>query len=97
VPFLGLRIWQSLREGGVKMATKAYILIEAQVGKVRQVVETIRKSEGVVSVDSVTGPYDIVAIVEGETTEDIGALLTTKVHRIDGISRTVTCLAVQIS
>jgi len=79
------------------MAEKAYILIETEVGKVKQVVEAIRKSEGVVSVDAVTGPYDIVVLIEGSTTTDIGALLTAKIHHIDGISRTVTCLAVQLS
>jgi DNA-binding Lrp family transcriptional regulator len=46
------------------------------------------------SVDTVTGPYDIIAIVERETLNDIGDLVTGKIHPIAGISRTVTCLAI---
>ena len=76
------------------MAVKAYVLIEAQVGKTTQVVEDIRKLEGVVSVDVVTGPYDAIAVIQGETLNDIGNLVTSKVHPVAGISRTVTCLAV---
>jgi DNA-binding Lrp family transcriptional regulator len=76
------------------MTAKAYVLIEAQVGKTKQVVEAIRKLQGVVSVDIVTGPYDAIAVIQGETLNDIGDLIVEKVHPVSGISRTVTCLAV---
>jgi DNA-binding Lrp family transcriptional regulator len=69
------------------------VLIEAQVGKTKQVVEAIRKLQGVVSVDIVTGPYDAIAVIQGETLNDIGDLIVEKVHPVSGISRTVTCLA----
>ena len=75
------------------MTAKAYVLIEAQVGKTKQVVEAIRKLQRVVSVDAVTGPYDAIAIIQGETLNDIGELIVSKVHPVAGISRTVTCLA----
>jgi len=75
------------------MTAKAYVLIEAQVGKTKQVVDAIRKLQGVVSVDAVTGPYDAIAIIQGETLNDIGELIVSKVHPVAGISRTVTCLA----
>ena len=75
------------------MTVKAYVLIETQVGRTKQVVDTIRRLPGVVLVDSVTGPYDAIAIVQGETLNDIGELIVSKVHPIAGISRTVTCLA----
>jgi len=76
------------------MAVKAYILIETRVGTTKEVVEAVRGLAGVVSIDTVTGPYDAIATVEGETLNDIGDLVTTKVHHVSGISRTVTCLAV---
>ena len=74
------------------MTVKAYVLIETQVGRTKQVVDTIRKLPGVVLVDSVTGPYDAIAIVQGATPNDIGELIVSKVHPVVGISRTVTCL-----
>jgi DNA-binding Lrp family transcriptional regulator len=75
------------------MTVKAYVLIETQVGRTKQVVDTIRKLQGVVLVDIVTGPYDAIAIVQAETLNDIGTLLVEKVHPVAGISRTVTCVA----
>jgi DNA-binding Lrp family transcriptional regulator len=74
------------------MTAKAYVLIETQVGRTKQVVDTIRKLPGVVLVDSVTGPYDAIAVIQAETLNDIGALIVEKVHPVAGISRTVTCL-----
>ncbi len=79
------------------MTTKAYLLIETQVGKSKKVVEDIRRLKGVISVDIVTGPYDAIAVLETENLNAIGELVTSKVHPISGISRTVTCLAVKSS
>ena len=76
------------------MAAKAFVLIETAVGKNREVVVALRQLKGVKSVDTVTGPYDIIAIIERETLNDIGDLVTGKIHPIPGISRTVTCLAI---
>ena len=76
------------------MAAKAFVLIETAVGKNKDVVAALKQLEGVKSVDIVTGPYDIIVIVERETLNDIGDLVTGKIHPIAGISRTVTCLAI---
>jgi len=76
------------------VAAKAYVLIETAVGKTKEVTSAIERLEGVNSVDPVTGPYDIIAIVEGESLNEIGDLVTGKIHPIVGISRTVTCLAI---
>jgi DNA-binding Lrp family transcriptional regulator len=77
------------------VAAKAFVLIETVVGRNREVVAALRQLEGLKSVDTVTGPYDIITIIEGETLNDIGDLVTGKIHPIAGISRTVTCLAIQ--
>ena len=74
------------------MTVKAYVLIETQVGKTKQVVEAIGRLQGVVSVDVVTGPYDAIAVIQAETLNEIGDLIVAKVHPVPGISRTVTCL-----
>ncbi len=76
------------------MAAKAFILIETAVGKTKEVVAKIRQLEGVKSVDPVTGPYDVISIIEAENLNEIGDLVTGKIHPINGISRTVTCLAI---
>jgi DNA-binding Lrp family transcriptional regulator len=76
------------------MTAKAFILIETAVGKSKDVVDSVSQLKGVKSVDTVTGPYDVIAVVEGDNLNDIGDLVTAKIHPIAGISRTVTCLAI---
>lgn len=76
------------------MAAKAFVLIETAVGKTKEVVAKISELEGIKSVDPVTGPYDVIAIIEAENLNSIGDLVTSKIHPIAGISRTVTCLAI---
>lgn len=75
------------------MGAKAFVLIETVVGKTKDVVGSLKKMPGVKSVDAVTGPYDVIAVIEGETLNDIGEVVTSKIHPVPGISRTVTCLA----
>ena len=77
------------------MAAKAFVLIETVVGRNKEVVTALKQLEGVKSVDTVTGPYDAIATIEGETFNDIGDLATAKIHPIAGISRTVTCLVME--
>ncbi len=73
---------------------KAFILIETVVGRTKEVVTGLGNLEGLKSVDTVTGPYDVIAIIEADTLNEIGDIVTQKIHPIAGISRTVTCLAV---
>ena len=71
---------------------KAYVLIETAAGKTKQVKKTLSKVKGtrasVSAMDAVTGPYDFIAVVEGQTLDAIGI--------IDGVTRTTTCVAVTV-
>ncbi len=77
------------------MAAKAFVLIETAVGKNKEVVDGIKKIKGVKTLDTVTGPYDVIVVVESETLSDIGDIVIRQIHPIPGISRTVTCLSVK--
>jgi len=79
------------------MAVKAYVLIEVAVGKAKEVVTALQKVEGVQSVAAVTGPYDVIAVVEMPDVNTIGDLVTRNIHSVSGIARTVTCLTVQLA
>ena len=76
------------------MATRAYILIETAVGRSREVATGLRALPGVETVDPVTGPYDIIAVVGATDLNAVGDLVTGQIHTIGGIVRTVTCLSV---
>ena len=77
------------------MTAKAFVLIETTVGRNKEVAGALKQLKGIKSVDTVTGPYDIIAIIEGESLNDIGDIVT-GIHSITGISRTVTCLQAKI-
>ena len=77
------------------MPTKAYILIETQVGKAPAVVRALRDLDVIQSADGVTGPYDIIAIMEAADLGSIGDLVTQHIHTIPGITRSVTCLRIR--
>ena len=58
------------------MAAKAYILIETQVGRSREVVVALRGLEGVTSAEIVTGTVDVIALVEAEDMVTVADLVT---------------------
>ena len=78
------------------MTTKAYILVETAVGKTREVVGSLRNIQSMKAVDVVTGPYDIIAVMEANDLNTIGEMVTNHVHVIPGVLRTVTCLSVGV-
>jgi len=79
------------------MAAKAFVLIETVVGRTKKIVSALKELEGVKSVDPVTGPYEVIAVIEGERLTGIGDLVTGKIQPIPGIYRTVTCLSLALS
>ena len=76
------------------MPARAYVLIETAVGHSREVVAALGEGKRIVSVDTVTGPYDIIAIIEADSLNEIGDEVTGRIHPIPGIARTTTCLVV---
>ena len=45
-------------------------------------------------VDTVTGPYDVIAIAEAEDLPSLGNLISDEMHSIMGIVKTVSCLSI---
>jgi DNA-binding Lrp family transcriptional regulator len=76
------------------MTTRAYLLVETAVGKTREVTGTLKGLEGIESVDVVTGPYDIIAVIGAVDMTVVGNLVTGHIHTVPGVVRTVTCVAV---
>ena len=74
--------------------SRAYVLIEAEAGQVGSVIATLRGIPDVRIVDPVTGPYDIIVMIETTNQRDIGRLVMNEIHVINGVKRTITCLAI---
>ncbi|MEU5720581.1 MULTISPECIES: Lrp/AsnC ligand binding domain-containing protein [Micromonospora] len=75
---------------------QAYILIQTEVGRARDVAGQISDLAGVVRVDAVTGPYDVVVLTEANTVDELGKLIVSKVQMVPGITRTLTCSVVRL-
>jgi DNA-binding Lrp family transcriptional regulator len=83
------------------MAVRAYVLIEAEVGRSKGVGEAIvalkHADAKVAGVDTVTGPYDVIVQVEADDLDKLGRAITDGIQSIEGVARTTTCLAVRLS
>ncbi len=75
---------------------QAYILIQTEVGRARDVAAQIGDISGVVRVDAVTGPYDVVVLTEAHSVDELGKLVVSKVQLVSGITRTLTCSVVHL-
>ncbi len=80
------------------MTVRAFVLIETEVGKTKEVIVALQnqKAKEIKAVDLVTGPYDIVVVVEHDDYNAIGRLVTDKIHDVSGVRRTLTCLSIRV-
>ena len=75
------------------MVARAYILIETQVGKSRDVLAALQALSNVPSVDIITGEFDMIALVEAPDMMAMADLVTGQIQSIPGVTRTITCVA----
>ena len=78
------------------MSVRAYILIQTEVGRSGQVAAEVAAIDGVRSADDVTGPYDVIAVAEAASVDELGKMVVSRVQLIDGITRTLTCPVVNL-
>ena len=71
------------------------ILINTERTKVNSVAEAMVNLEQVSEVFSVSGNYDLVAIVRAKNNEDLADLVTEQLLGIEGIEETETMLALR--
>ncbi len=74
----------------------AIMLVNVDPGKDRAVARALKKVKGVKGVCLVSGLYDVVATVRGESSEEILGTVYDKIRRLGGIrgSHTMFCLEV---
>ena len=75
------------------MGTRAYILIETQVGMSKSLAASLRSFDKVVNVDVITGPFDVIALIEASDMAAVADLVTGQVQGLKGVLRTITCVA----
>ncbi|MFQ5472792.1 MAG: Lrp/AsnC ligand binding domain-containing protein [Dehalococcoidia bacterium] len=79
---------------------RAYVLIESAVGRASEVAEGMKalslEDASVVSVDVVTGPFDVITLLESDDLDKLGRAITDAIQQVDGVQRTTTCLIVRL-
>lgn len=73
----------------------AVVLINVQRGQVNQTAQSLLEIEGVSEVYSVTGMYDLVALLRLQQYEDLADVVTEKMVKIPAILKTNTLMAFQ--
>jgi hypothetical protein len=70
---------------------RAYILIETEVGRSREITIELQKCDWVQCAERVTGPYDIVAMAQCYAISDVETLIRCEIGPMDGVIRAVVC------
>ena len=74
------------------MEVTAYILIETRVGKAAEVIAELMKLKAIKAAHFVAGPYDVIAVAELADLIELNSLISSNIHSIQGINKTVSCL-----
>ena len=69
------------------------ILLNVKRDKINEVAEKLSSLDGISEVYSVTGNYDLVAMVRVPSNDELSTLVTSTLVKVDGIERTDTMLA----
>jgi DNA-binding Lrp family transcriptional regulator len=73
--------------------TTAIVLMNAERSKINSVGEQLSAIGGITEVFSVSGQYDLVAMIRLSNIEDLSSLITNQLSKIEGITKTETMIA----
>lgn len=76
------------------MGVNAYVLIDVASGKSEQVVKMLRGKFGVVNVDYVEGPPDVIMLVRATERQELARLTIDALLSVEGLTEGVQCLPV---
>jgi DNA-binding Lrp family transcriptional regulator len=76
------------------MAAKAYVLLRTAPGLTKSIYSALRISPMVQSVEMITGPYDLIVAIEGESTNELLGTIMSNIRPAAGVRDTLTCLVV---
>lgn len=74
--------------------TKALILINSQPGAMKYIRKKVSGLENVEEANMLTGPYDIMVVVEADDIVDITNTLMGKIRNLSGVEDTVTNIVI---
>ena len=76
---------------------RAYVLIETAVGTAGFVAAEVNRLDHnevrLISSDAVTGPFDVIALLESPNLDTLARFVSERIQSINGVQRTTTCIA----
>lgn len=72
------------------MAAKAYVLINARAGRIRDLTGKVVESKGVKQANACWGRPDIIALVEAPDLKQLSDLVLNRIQSLDGVESTDT-------
>ncbi len=76
---------------------KAFVLIKVEPGKLRNVFEAVSGMRSVVEAYCITGPDDIVAVLDSDDARGVSEVVIADLHDVEGIRGTDTRIVVELS
>jgi DNA-binding Lrp family transcriptional regulator len=76
--------------------TTALVLLTVSRDKVTKVAELLAEMPGITEVYSVAGRFDLVAIIRAKESEQLAALVTDAIRKVDGIEKSETLIAFRV-
>ncbi|HTP53590.1 MAG TPA: Lrp/AsnC ligand binding domain-containing protein [Thermoplasmata archaeon] len=74
-----------------------YLLVETEMGKLDEVIRRVKGIEGVVEVQAVTGPFDLIVKVEADHINQALDIVVHRIRRTPGIKSTETLVTVALT
>jgi DNA-binding Lrp family transcriptional regulator len=71
-----------------------YLLIEAEMGRLEEVLKKIRQVPHVVEVEAVTGPFDLIVKIQAGHVNEALDVVVHRIRKIPGIKGTETLVTV---
>ncbi len=82
------------------MPVRAYILIECVAGTARRVHRGLQNlavaHAKVLSAETTTGPFDVIALLESGDLDRLGRAVTGGIQHLHGVERTTTCVVIEL-
>jgi len=81
---------------GVKLDMPvAFVLVNTELGAEKELVEELRKVDGVVEVHAVYGVYDVIVKVQAGSVDELKEIVNRRIRMLDGVCSTLTMIVAE--
>ena len=74
---------------------KAFVLITSELGKEAEVLDSLRKIQGIREAHNLYGVYDVIAHIECADEGDLRNIVTNRIRNVGNVRATMTLMVVE--